>query len=42
MDPDEAYEDYVKFCKENDFDIASKPQFFEFMGITEEEDVSND
>lgn len=37
MSEDEAYADYLAFCKENDFKIASKEDFLIFMGLAKEE-----
>lgn len=44
MTEDEAYEDYLKFCEENGFKLASKEQFLTYMDMltTKEEDGDSD
>lgn len=36
MTEDEAYDDYVKFCAENNIKAETKQQFLDFMGIADE------
>jgi hypothetical protein len=42
MTPDEAYEDYIKFCKENNMTAGTKEQFFSWNRIWDEMEPTND
>ena len=37
MTENEAYNDYVAFCRENNIKAGTKEEFLAFMGIAEEE-----